>query len=130
MLNSPDLCNKIKNLKKKKFWPDGDEIINNYPKKDVFGRVKASCEDAGGEGRSALADHSAGEAGDGALRDGSLLSLLTPRHRVRHHKVYGALCGAANLWNNRKCRNLTHLERDSVLRLNLNLNHNSLCFNC
>lgn len=72
---------------------------NNYPEEDVFGGVKPGCVDASSEGRVALTHNSAGEPGDGALCDGSLLSLLASCYCVSHHKVYGALCGTSNLKN-------------------------------
>ena len=74
-------------------------LTSNYPKEDVFGGVKPGCIDAGSEGREALTDDSAGEAGDGALCDGSLLSLLASCYCVSHHKVYGTFCGTPNLKN-------------------------------
>lgn len=76
---------------------NGGALKSNYPEEDVFGRIKASCVDASGVGRAALAHHSTGEAGDGALRDGGLLSLLPSRDCVRHHEVDGTLGGSADL---------------------------------
>lgn len=75
-------------------------LNSNYPEEDVFGRIEPSCVDASGVGGAALTHHPTGEAGDGALRNGGLLSLLTPRDCVSHHEVYGTLSGAADLQNN------------------------------
>lgn len=72
-------------------------VTSNYPKEDVLGRVKPGCIDTSSEGGIALAHNSAGKAGDGALCDGCLLTLLASRYCVSHHKVYGTLSGTPNL---------------------------------
>lgn len=74
-----------------------------HPQEDVLGGVEAGGVDASGVRRAPLADDAAGEARDGALDRLGLglalppVALLAARHRVRHHKVYGALCGTPNL---------------------------------
>lgn len=73
--------------------------MNTDPEEDVFGGVEASSVDARGEGRVAVADDPAGEAGDGAGRRRRVLALLGSSRCVRHHEVYGALRGAADLQN-------------------------------
>lgn len=75
-------------------------LNSNYPKEDVFGRIETSCVDASSERRVTLADNSAGKTGDGALCDGSLLSLLASCYCVSHHKVYRTLSGTPNLQSN------------------------------
>lgn len=50
----------------------------------------------------ALAHHPAGEARDGARGDGGVLALLASSRGVRHHKVDGALSGAADLEKQRR----------------------------
>lgn len=71
--------------------------MNTDPEEDVFGGVEAGGVDARGEGRVAVADDPAGEAGDGAGRRRRVLALLGSSQRVRHHEVYGTLRGAADL---------------------------------
>lgn len=77
----------------------------NYPKEDVFGRIKSGCIDASGVGRGAFADNSAGKTRDGTLRDKSLFTLLTPCYCISHHKVYGTLSRTPNLQKQHKNNN-------------------------
>lgn len=67
-------------------------ILHTHPEEDVLGSVEACSIDACSVWRVTLAHDTAGEARDGALRDGRILAVCTPRHCVRHHKVNGALC--------------------------------------
>lgn len=75
--------------------------IDTDPEEDVFGGVEASSVDPRGERRVAVADDPAGEAGDGAGRRRRVLALLGSSRCVRHHEVYGALRGAADLQDTR-----------------------------
>lgn len=49
-----------------------------YSEKYILGRIEACCVDACGVGWVTLTHHPAGEAGDGALSDGALLTLSSP----------------------------------------------------
>ena len=85
-----------------------------HPQEDVLGGVEAGGVDASGVRRAPLADDAAGEARDGALDRLGLglalppVALLAARHRVCHHKVYGALCGTPNLgWKGKEVYELS-----------------------